>query len=164
MNSILSEFDYLISTQLLPKPPAMEASLALVLKQGINWHYQQYNPEIIAVKNALAFDYITSDPTCYPLLKVYRTKDLYNQQSFRTVSAVISYSIAYPDLEKLPGILHFVAGTIEKILQVQTALSESCPCRIEKSDRIAEYRNMGDNSGNPVFSYIRIPFEFTEKI
>ncbi|MGL5075108.1 MAG: hypothetical protein ACRDBG_04620 [Waterburya sp.] len=157
-------FEYLVSNYLNPKELGLEEELGKELLEGLNWHYKQYYPDITLVKNFIPYDYAQSnDLTIYPLLKIFRTSEVYSGRNERQVKATISYAIAYADLVKLPYVLPFASATILKIIRAWNSREEQCLDIIGETIT-AEYRNFVTEANNAVYAYLRIPITFTERI
>lgn len=67
-------------------------------------------PDAVVVRSMRTYDAVNLAIMAFPLLKVFRTQDLYKYQTtHRTSSITISYNITFPQVEQLPGLLSFVS-------------------------------------------------------
>ena len=120
--------------------------------------------KIVAVRDTRSYDAIDIDNSCYPMLKVFRQKERVNISGIVEIDLVISYAMLLPDRDKLPGMMHWVARHIDKMLSVWSQIDNSCPFQIlPKDEKMSiEYRIMVDNLQNPVYAYLRVTLVATE--
>jgi hypothetical protein len=114
--------------------------------------------KLVAVRDTRSYDAIDTDLSCYPLLKVFRQKERADNSGVVDVDLVIGYAMAFTDVDKLPGIMHWIARHIDAMLGYWSQVDNSCPFQILPKDEkwTIEYRIMVDNLQNPVYTYLRI--------
>jgi hypothetical protein len=150
------------SNQLPNIDPTMER-LGNYLKDGLNQEILKVSSgaEIIAVAHVISYNHLPTDLSSFPLLKVYRQNDSFSG-GHNTTQASINYCLSFPDEAKIPGILRWVAITIDKLLREWGLNRRGCYPSIDPDATWkAEYRTMVLN-GEPMYSLLMINFEFTE--
>jgi hypothetical protein len=111
-----------------------------------------------AVNSVRAYDSFNVGNHEFPLLKVYRTQDIYKpNQLVRNSPVVAAYCLVLPDQEELQGSLSWVSKTMAKLL----LQSQSKFCTIIEGQPRAEYRTMLNEMVQPVYTFLR--FYFTIK-
>jgi hypothetical protein len=64
---------------------------------------------ILAVRTTMTADYMNVPLTEYPVLKLYRLSSQYKRDlSLRTSMIALTYSLSYPHLKAVPGLLNFI--------------------------------------------------------
>lgn len=113
--------------------------------------------KVVACRDTRSYDAIDLDLTCFPLLKVFRQKEQVDYAGVTEVDLVIGYSMAFVDVDKLPGMMHWVARHIDAMLGFWSQIDNACPFQILPKDEKMniEYRIMVDNLQNPVYTYLR---------
>lgn len=140
--------------------PSMER-LGQYLKDGLNQKILELSPGIVAVSHVICYNNLPTDLSTFPLLKVYRNNDEFIPGQ-STTQASIGYCLSFPDEIKIPGILRWVAITIDALLREWGMNHRGCCPNIDPDGTWkAEYRTMTLN-GEPVYSLLIFNFELTE--
>ncbi len=135
-----------------PRRDVVVYDLASYLTKYLNESY----PEKIVVRSFREFDDINVPISDFPLLKVYRTLDNYRRGTTYSVStAVITYSLSFPDVRELPGILKWVADSINYLLLQYELDTRRCLPLSNKYGYRAEYRLMSSELTRDVYPYLR---------
>jgi hypothetical protein len=135
--------------------------LANYLAAGLNSAIAKIKPDTIAVRETRSYDAVDLDLTCFPLLKVYRIKEVTDVSGKSEVDLVCSYAMVMPDRGKMPGIMKWVAEHIKLMLSSQR--EEAIHCAFRVGDRYTtEYRIGVNDFQQPVYAYLRISFTATE--
>lgn len=132
--------------------------LAKFLQTWLNDALKKIEPESIACRSTICYDAINPDLSKFPLIKVYRLFDSfeYGRPKSQT-SFVISYCLTFPDQNKLPGLLRWVAFEINEALTHWKQFSQ-CPPVIQQGGLRAEYRIMANELSQPVYAFLRFNF------
>lgn len=120
---------------------------------------KKLNEKQFIVNTYRTYDALNVPLSDFPLLCVYRITDTY--RPFTLLSncyGVITYSLSYPQLNDLPGVLKYVADTINVAL-IENEL-ELPPNRT--GGYRAEYRLMKNDVIQSVYPFLRFTFGFTE--
>lgn len=115
--------------------------------------------KLVGTRDTRSYDAVNIDNSSYPLLKVFRTKERVDSAGVVEIDLTIGYMMLLPDTDKIPGMMHWVARHIDKMLSFWSEVDNSCPFQVlPKGDEKAqiEYRIMVDNLQNPVYTYLRI--------
>ena len=140
--------------------PSMEA-IASYLKSELNKRIAELRPGIIAVSHTVNYNSLPVDLSCFPLLKVYRNTDNFTPGQ-NTTQATIAYCLSFPNEERVPGILRWVAVNIDALLREYGINHRGCCPAINPEDSFkAEYRIMSLN-GEPVYTFLLFSFEIIE--
>lgn len=140
--------------------PSMQA-IAQYLMDGLNERINRILDNVIAVRAFDCYNSLPGDLSRFPLLKVYRTTDTFKHYSTEG-QAVIGYCLSFPDEERIPGILRWVAVNINALLREYALNHHGCSPTIDYQQEFrAEYRVMSLN-GEPVYSLLQVNFQFTE--
>lgn len=131
--------------------------LADYLASGLNWAIARVKPDTVAVRETRSYDAVDLSTSSFPLLKVYRTKEVTDAAGVSEVNLVVSYAMVLPEQNKLPGILHWVARHLVAMLSAQQEISLNCRFRV-KGAFTTEYRVMVNDLSQPVYAYLRISF------
>jgi hypothetical protein len=119
----------------------------------------------IAVRNTRSYDAIDQDASCYPVLKVFRQKESIDLSGVTNVDLVISYAMLMPNISELPGIMHWVRAHIAAMLTALNQIDSGCPFVLfpKQTEMInAEYKIMGNDLGQPVYTYLRMTISARE--
>lgn len=136
-------------------------AIAQYLKLYLNQELSQVEPNSIAVRQAICYNNLPSDISSFPLLKVYRTQDKFSLTD-NTSAVVAGYCLSFPEEEKIPGILRWVAVMLNKALREWGINNRGCNPDIEPSQEFsAEYRVMS-LQGEPIYSLLQFNFEIME--
>lgn len=140
--------------------PSMSA-IASYIKDGLNERMSIMRQDVIAVRHAICYNSLPTDLSCFPLLKVYRSTDEFTPTS-NTSQVAIAYCLSFPDEEQIPGILRWVAVSIDSLLREYAINHRGCCPQINYEDKFrAEYRVMSLN-GEPVYTFLLFNFSITE--
>ncbi|MCC5616379.1 hypothetical protein LC605_15130 [Nostoc sp. CHAB 5836] len=140
--------------------PSMQR-IADYIKDGLNERIAQIKQGVIAVSHAICYNSLPADLSSFPLIKVYRNTDEFTPGQ-NTTQAVIAYCLSFPDEERIPGILRWVAVNIDSLLRQYAINHRGCCPEINYEDKFrAEYRVMSLN-GEPVYTFLLFNFEITE--
>ncbi len=154
---LLSSLEYLT-----PREDKTLRSIAKFLADGLNHAFIQVCPEEICVRDILDYDAVNPDLSRFPLLKVYRQTDSFPESKERRSECVIAYCVAFPDQDKLPGLLQWVSIAIDELLSKYTLLNQHCRANVVNSERKAEYRIMVNEVATPVYAFLRVNFAIVE--
>lgn len=152
----------LLKTDLTPNEDEVLRDIAVYVADGLNFGFTFKVPGELAVRSIVDYDALNPDLSRFPLLKVYRQTDTFNGKEERTTKCIISYCIAFPDQDKLPGILQWVAIAIDKLLFNYAQTHEHCPMNVITEERIAEYRMLLNELGTPVYAFLKFNFKIIE--
>lgn len=95
----------------------------------------------------------------FPLLKVYRTQDIYQRGTILRHSPVVAaYCLTLPDQEELQGSMSWVSKTVAKLL----LNSQSRFCTILEEPLQAEYRTLLGENAMPVYAFLRFNFRIKD--
>ncbi|ARV58057.1 hypothetical protein BZZ01_04890 [Nostocales cyanobacterium HT-58-2] len=148
-------------TPQLPQFDDSMSVLASYLQSGLNERIQQIYPGVVAVRNTACYNSLPRDLSSFPLLKVYRNVDTFTPTG-NTTQAVIGYCQSFPEEERIPGILRWVAKQINFLLREWAIAHKECSPRIEYNEEFrAEYRVMTLNS-EPIYSLLQFNFQLME--
>lgn len=157
----LTEYSYLDDLDHID-PIADDACQALVdyLGHGLNYAIGRKLPGFIVVRSTRSYDAVDLDTSSFPMLKVFRQKEVFNHGQAAEVSLVCTYAMMMPDRANLPGITHWISRHIVAMLVAVTESSINCPLRIEpdQAQIMVEYRIMVDNLNQPAYAYVKINF------
>jgi hypothetical protein len=95
----------------------------------------------------------------FPLLKVYRTLDVYQRgTTLRTSPVIASYCLTLPEQEELQGGMAWISKTMAGLLlNSQTRL-----CTIIQEPLQAEYRTLLGENASPVYAFLRFNFRIRD--
>jgi len=123
----------------------------------------QQNPEPI-VRSTRSYDALNVPLSEFPLIKVYRQDDSFRAGTiYFESSVVITYNAAYPDIERLPGLLHWVSVNVNSIL-IAYALEFplKMPLDVRQRGNRAEYRLMTNSITNSVYPFLRFTLKLRD--
>jgi hypothetical protein len=115
--------------------------------------------KMIAVRATRSYDAVDIDTSSFPMLKVFRQKETSDVSRVNRTDLVITYSMMMPNVEQLPGIMHWVDRNIIAMLSAWSSNDQACPFQIlpDLADKItSEYRIMVGDLQQPVYAYLRI--------
>jgi hypothetical protein len=115
--------------------------------------------KVIAVRATRSYDAVDIDTSSFPMLKVFRQKETSDTSRINRTDLVITYSMLMPNVEQLPGIMHWTCRHIIAMLSAWGSNDQSCPFQIlpDLADKItSEYRIMVGDLQQPVYAYLRI--------
>ncbi len=115
--------------------------------------------KVVAVRATRSYDAVDIDTGSLPMLKVFRQKEVSDVSRVNRTDLVITYSMAMPNVEQLPGIMHWVNRNITSMLSAWNSNDSACQFQIlpEQSDKInSEYRIMVGDLQQPLYAYLRI--------
>jgi hypothetical protein len=120
--------------------------------------------KLVVCRDTRSYDAVNIDNSCYPLIKVFRTKEEIDFSSVVDVDLTIGYMMLLPDTDKLPGMMHWVARHLDTLLNFWSQVDTNCPFRIlpDREPLNIEYRIMVDNLQNPVYTYLRCTLKAQE--
>ena len=132
--------------------------LAKFLQNWLNEKLDQTEPGSIACRDTICYDAINPDLSRFPLLKVYRLFDSFEYGRPKSQTQfVITYCLTFPNQDKLPGMLRWVAFEINEALTYWKHNSQ-CPPIIQQGRLRAEYRIMVNEVSQPVYAFLRFSF------
>jgi hypothetical protein len=144
-----------------PEIDGVTQEIGVYLASGLNCYFQKFEPDLYAVKDVISYDAIDVDLSRFPLLKVYRINEVFEGRQ-STTSAVIAYCLAFPETDKLPGLLRWVSRVINELLENYRHQHENCSLQIVAEARKHEYRIMVNELAQPVYAFLRVNFSFLE--
>jgi hypothetical protein len=115
--------------------------------------------KVIAVRATRSYDAVDIDTSSFPMLKVFRQKETSDISRVNRTDLVITYSMVMPNVEQLPGIMHWVDRHIIAMLSAWSSNDSGCPFQLlpDLADKItSEYRIMVGDLQQPVYAYLRI--------
>jgi hypothetical protein len=115
--------------------------------------------KVIAVRATRSYDAVDIDTTSFPMLKVFRQKATSDVSRTVKTDLVITYSMLMPNVEQLPGIMHWIDRQLIAMLSAWSSNDQACPFQIlpDLTDKItSEYRIMVGDLQQPVYAYLRI--------
>lgn len=146
-----------------PKQDKVLREIAKHLADGLNYAFINLCPGEIAVRDVVDYDAVNIDLSRFPLLKVYRQTDSFSESTKgRNTDCVVAYCIAFPDQDKLPGLMQWVSIAINKLLERYVINHEHCQSNVINEARKAEYRIMVNEVATPVYAFLRINFKIIE--
>ena len=148
----------------IPELPEIDDSMSAIasyLQTNLNDRIAQISPDVVAVRSTACYNSLPRDLSSFPLLKVYRTTDTFTLTGNLT-QAVVGYCFSFPDEERIPGILRWVALQVNFLLREWAIAHKECSPRIEYNEEFrAEYRVMTFNS-EPLYSLLQFNFQLME--
>ena len=145
--------------------------LAAFLRDFINEKYAEERvskpalPQGVIVRNIRNYDAVGVPLSEFPLLKVYRLRDRFKRASETTdfTDAAITYSVAYPDLDKLPDLLYWMGRQINLGLHSYQRRNKSLlPPAQENRDYTIEYLLTANEQNQVVFPFLRCQIQFKD--
>jgi hypothetical protein len=115
--------------------------------------------KMIAVRATRSYDAVDIDTSSFPMLKVFRQKETSDVSRVNRTDLVITYSMMMPNVEQLPGIMHWIDRHIIAMLSAWSSNDQACPFQIlpDLADKItSEYRIVVGDLQQPVYAYLRI--------
>ena len=115
--------------------------------------------KVIIVRATRSYDAVDIDTSSFPMLKVFRQKETSDVSRTNRTDLVITYSMLMPNVEQLPGIMHWVDRHIIAMLSAWSSNDSACPFQVlpEQADKItSEYRIMVGDLQQPIYAYLRI--------
>lgn len=96
----------------------------------------------------------------YPLLKVFRTMDVFTAEKDLVISnIVVRYCLSYPDLNSLAPLCNYVAQLIHYFLN---DLQSSLNIELIRNERRAEYLAINNTQSNAVYYFLSYYFSIKE--
>jgi hypothetical protein len=145
--------------------------LSEYLRDYINQKYkekQEKNPSLpsgLIVRNTRNYDAVNVPLSEFPLLKVYRLRDKFKRAGTTTdpTDAAITYSVAYPDLDKLPDLLYWIGKQINLGLHsYQRSNNDLLPPAQDNRDYTVEYLLTANEQSQVVFPFLRVQIQFKD--
>lgn len=145
--------------------------LACYLRDFINQKYkakQIKNPELpegLIIRNIRNYDAVNVPLSEFPLLKVYRLRDKFKRASETTdpTDAAITYSVAYPDLDKLPDLLYWIGKQVNLGLHsYQRTENNLLPPAQNNRDYTVEYLLTANEQLQVVYPFLRTQIQFKD--
>lgn len=123
----------------------------------------QQNPEPI-VRSTRFYDSLNVPLSEFPLLKVYRQNEDFRAGTIYSESdVVITYNASYPNVDRLPGLLHWVAININSILLAYTLdFPLKSPLNVRQRGYRADYRLMTNTVTNSVYPFLRFTLKLRD--
>lgn len=149
--------------------PSSTKRLAVYLKDFLNTQFQEeikasngtINSSVIVVRSYRGYDDFNVPLTEFPLLKVYKNRDIFKRNTlFRSSLGAITYSVNYPDLEILPNLLDWVGFQINKgLLNYEHAEHDLLPPP-NNTGYSCEYLLSFNEMTQQVYPFLRFNLEF----
>jgi len=136
-----------------PNQDYVTFGLAQYLQTNINASY----PSKVVIRSIRGYDAVNVPISDFPLLKVFRLYDNYKRNTeFSLSTGIITYSLSFPDVEQLPGILKWMADSINHyLLQYELDTFRTMLPTTNQFGYRAEYRLTKDEITNSVYPYLR---------
>jgi len=111
-----------------------------------------------SVKNYDAFNIPLSE---FPLLKVYKNRDVYKKGTFfRTSEGTITYAVSYPQLDLLPNLLDWVSYKINSGLMHYAEIEQELLPNPNNVGYTAEYLLSLNEQTSVVYPFLRFNINF----
>jgi hypothetical protein len=145
--------------------------LAVFLRDYINTKYneaREVNPELpegTIIRNIRNYDAVNIPLSDFPLLKVYRLRDTFKRASFTTdpTDAAITFSVAYPDLDRLPDLLYWMGRQLNMALHSYAKRDlHLLPPPQDNRDYVVEYLLTANEQMQVVYPFLRIQIQFKD--
>jgi hypothetical protein len=145
--------------------------LAVFLRDYINTKYneaREVNPELpegTIIRNIRNYDAVNVPLSDFPLLKVYRLRDTFKRASFTTdpTDAAITFSVAYPDLDRLPDLLYWMGRQLNMALHSYAKRDlHLLPPPQDNRDYVVEYLLTANEQMQVVYPFLRIQIQFKD--
>jgi hypothetical protein len=143
--------------------------LSLYLKDYLNSEYAQARlenpslPDALIVRTAKEYDAINIPLSEFPLLKVYRGRDSYRKgTTIKDVSATLTYSLSYPELDVLPDLLTWVSEKLNYAFMAFQRDEKSLLYTQNPSPLSVQYLLMANEQTRTVYPFLRADFTFRE--
>lgn len=146
-----------------PKHDEFLLKLGIFIAEGINFSYRKHCPEEVAIREIIDYDAVNIDISRFPLLKLYRQTDDYQQEDVGTTKAIIAYCLTYPEQDRLPGLMKYMSKAINIMLDDFYYQHEHCPTNVILEERAAEYRIQVNEVTNAIYPFLRFNFSFREQ-
>lgn len=146
-----------------PKHDEFLLKLGRYIADGINHNYRNYCPNEVAIRDIIDYDAVNVDISRFPLLKLYRQTDNYEQMDVGTTKAIIAYCLTYPEQDRLPGLLKYMSKAINIMLDIYHYNHEECPSNVILEKRTAEYRIQVNEVTKAIYPFLRFNFSFREQ-
>ena len=136
--------------------------LGRYIADGINHHYLKICPEEIAIRDIVDYDAVNIDTSRFPLLKLYRQTDTFEQMERGQTKAIIAYCLTYPQQDRLPGLMKYMSKAINILLDDFHHNHDQCLTNVILEERTAEYRIMVNEVTRDIYPFLRFNFTFRE--
>ena len=145
--------------------------LAVFLRDYINTKYNEARevntelPEGTIIRNIRNYDAVNIPLSDFPLLKVYRLRDTFKRASFTTdpTDAAITFSVAYPDLDRLPDLLYWMGRQLNMALHSYAKRDlHLLPPPQDNRDYVVEYLLTANEQMQVVYPFLRIQIQFKD--
>ncbi len=146
-----------MSTPIYTDPPL--ETLATYLRNWLNAEFTRQYPTVgqAIVKSYRTYDAFNVPYDQYPLLKVYRMfEDCSLEDEKDDVTIVVSYSLVYPELERLSPLIVWVRKEIGNALKTRRITHRTCQPVLTSPRYRAEYRTMLNELTQKVHGFLRI--------
>ena len=135
--------------------------ILLILKDRLNY-YGQKDFRINLVNGIRDFDTYNVPLTEFPLLKVYRTSDIFKPDTAKKISTIkIEYCLSYPNQENLSSVCNNINKYIHHVIN---SLESQINLSIIKNDRQSVYKIVGGANSQSVFGVVEYVFSIIEGI
>lgn len=135
--------------------------ILLILKDRLNY-YGQKDFRINLVNGIRDFDTYNVPLTEFPLLKVFRTSDIFKPDTAKKISTIkIEYCLSYPNQENLSSVCNNINRYIHHIIN---SLESQINLSIIKNDRQSAYKIVGGANSQSVFGVVEYVFSIIEGI
>lgn len=146
-----------------PKNDDFLLNLGKYIADGINHDYQVKCPGELAIREVIDYDVVNIDTSRFPLLKLYRLSDEYENMDVGKTKAIIAYCLTYPEQDRLPGLMKYISKAINVMLDTYAYSNQSCPGNVILESRIAEYRIQVNEVTNSIYPFLRFNFSFRQQ-
>ena len=145
--------------------------LAVFLRDFINAEYNKARdnnpnlPEGTIIRNIRNYDAVNVPLSDFPLLKVYRLRDRFARASYVTdpTDAAITFSVAYPDLDRLPDLLYWMGRKLNRGLHSYAKQDlQLLPPPQDNRDYTVEYLLTANEQMQVVYPFLRIQIQFKD--
>jgi hypothetical protein len=145
--------------------------LARFLRDFVNNEYvklRETRPELkdgLVIRNIRNYDAVNIPLSEFPILKVYRLTDTFKRATETTdfTTGAITYSVVYPDLDKLPDLLYWIGRKLNIGLHSYSRRDLNLqPPPQENRDYTVNYLLTANEQMQVVYPFLRIQFQFKD--
>lgn len=115
----------------------------------------------VIVRSIRNFDDPTAPMSEFPLLKVYKNRDIYQKGTlFRTSQGTITYAVSYPQLQVLPSLLDWVSYKLNEGLLMYSFTDQHLLPPPNNEQYVAEHLISANELTREVFPFLRFSINF----
>ena len=149
--------------------PNSTQKLANYLKTFLNEQFEKeiamsggtIGSDTIIVRSFKNYDAINVPLSEFPLLKVYKNRDIFKKGTlFRTSQGTITYSVSYPQLEVLPNLLDWMSYQINLGLMTYEMAENDLLPPPNNEGYVADFLLSANEQTQQVFPFIRFNINF----